>query len=96
MRTLKSIIALSLFIFGLTLTSCSNDDKYLNPSPPIAPPIEADVENPIEHPPTMPPIEADPQHPIERPDVENPVISSPENPIEPIPTNPIEPGKSPA
>ena len=66
MRTLKPIIAVSLFVFGLSLTSCSNDDKYISPTPPVAPPIEADVENPIEIPPTVaPPIEADPQHPIE-------------------------------
>ncbi|WP_430817122.1 hypothetical protein [Carboxylicivirga sp. RSCT41] len=87
MKTLKSIFAVSLFIVGLSLTSCSSDDKFIEPAPPIAPPIEAEVQNPI--------YDYDMDHPIERPEIENPVIPEPVNPIEQIPSNPIEPGKEP-
>ncbi|MBR8534997.1 hypothetical protein KDU71_05440 [Carboxylicivirga sediminis] len=40
MKALKSIFAVSLFIVGLSLTSCSSDDKYVDPDGPS-------VENPI-------------------------------------------------
>ncbi len=39
MKTLKSIFAVSLFIIGLSLTSCSSDDKYVEP--------DGSPENPI-------------------------------------------------
>ncbi|MCU4156500.1 hypothetical protein J1N10_10960 [Carboxylicivirga sp. A043] len=39
MKTLKSIFAVSLFIVGLSLTSCGSDDKYIAP--------DGSPENPI-------------------------------------------------
>ncbi|GEM_PF-6047099 len=33
MKTLKSIFAVSLFVVGLSLTSCGSDDKYIPPKP---------------------------------------------------------------
>lgn len=39
MKTLKSIFAISLFIVGTSLTSCSSDDKFITP--------EDSPENPI-------------------------------------------------
>ncbi|MBS2210038.1 hypothetical protein KEM09_01410 [Carboxylicivirga mesophila] len=58
MKALKSIFAVSLFIVGLSLTSCSSDDKYIDPDGPS-------VENPIYHP------EAD--HPIWNPEATQPL-----------------------
>ncbi|WP_430817123.1 hypothetical protein [Carboxylicivirga sp. RSCT41] len=56
MKTLKSIFAVSLFIVGLSLTSCSSDDKYIEP--------DGSPENPIynEKPAHLP--EGDPVHPL--------------------------------
>ncbi|WP_185968812.1 hypothetical protein [Carboxylicivirga sp. M1479] len=34
MKTFKSIFALGIFIVGLSLTSCSSDDKYVEPQNP--------------------------------------------------------------
>lgn len=39
MKTLKPIFAVSLFIVGLSLTSCGSDNKYIAPG--------ASTENPI-------------------------------------------------
>jgi len=37
MKTLKAIFAVSLFVVGLSLTSCSSDDKYVEPNTPENP-----------------------------------------------------------
>ena len=40
MKNLKALLAVGLFVVGLGFTSCSSDDKYIDPNPPSA-------ENPI-------------------------------------------------
>jgi len=42
MKNLKALLAVGLFAVGLGFTSCSSDDKYIDPNPPSA-------ENPIWH-----------------------------------------------
>jgi len=80
MKTLKVVFTTGLVIAGLSLTSCSkDDDMYM---PPITPPIEADVQNPI--------YDTTPNHPIERPEVVHPIEIEPSQPIENTPENPIE------
>ena len=34
MKNLKAILTVSLFVVGLSFTSCSNDDKYVEPERP--------------------------------------------------------------
>ncbi|WP_430817124.1 hypothetical protein [Carboxylicivirga sp. RSCT41] len=48
MKTLKSIFAVSLFIVGLSLTSCSSDDKYIEPDKPVHLPSDDRPTHPIE------------------------------------------------
>jgi len=37
MKTLKTIFAVSFFVAGISLTSCSSDDKYIEPETPENP-----------------------------------------------------------
>lgn len=80
MKTVKSLLLGGAFILGLSLFACSNsdDEKFM---PPIAPPIEADVENPIYRPDATNPIEEIPENPIELPGPTNPIEGVPEHPI---------------
>ncbi|MCG8582169.1 MAG: hypothetical protein MI866_19765 [Bacteroidales bacterium] len=47
MKTLKSIFAVSLFIVGISLTSCSSDDKYVEPERPVHLPSDDSPSHPI-------------------------------------------------
>ncbi len=56
MKKLKAVLAVGLFVMGLGMTSCSNDDDYTpqNPERPVQP-IAPGVEHPIAQPPTVSP-----------------------------------------
>lgn len=58
MKNLKALLAVGLFVVGLGFTSCSSDDKYIDPNPPTA-------ENPIYRP--------DAEHPIWNPEAVQPL-----------------------
>ncbi|WP_430815926.1 hypothetical protein [Carboxylicivirga sp. RSCT41] len=55
MKTLKSLLAVGLFVIGLGFTSCSSDDKYVAPEGTPEQPIAPGAENPIAQPPTVAP-----------------------------------------
>jgi len=61
MKNLKAILTVSLFVVGLSFTSCSNDDKYIEP--------EGPVHLPSYSPELLPDYTA-PDNSIERPDTE--------------------------
>jgi len=54
MKNLKAILAVSLFVVGLSFTSCSSDDKYIEPEAPVHLPDYTAPDNPIERPDTEP------------------------------------------
>ena len=57
MKTLKAFLAVGLFVFGLGFTSCSSDDKFIDPNAPTPehPIYHPEKENPI-MPETVPPL----------------------------------------
>lgn len=82
MKTLKTLFAASLLLFGIGFASCSKDEA-VKPDGPVNLPTDGVIENPIERP--------DTEHPIEEEIPTNPIEGEPENPVyETNPSNPIE------
>ncbi len=54
MKKLKTVLVVSLFVMGLGLTSCSNDDDYTPQNP--AQPVQPGPDNPIGQPPVVAPL----------------------------------------
>lgn len=51
MKTLRSFLAVGLFLVGIGFTSCSSDDDVMPETPEVpANPVEPVPENPIENP----------------------------------------------
>ena len=46
MKNLKAFLAVGLFLVGLGFTSCSSDDKYVEPEKPVHLPMEPPVHLP--------------------------------------------------
>ena len=44
MKNLKAFLAVGLFLVGLGFTSCSSDDKYVEPEKPVHLPAEEPVQ----------------------------------------------------
>jgi len=54
MKNFKAILAVSLFVIGLGFTSCSDDDRYIQPERPEHLPDYSSPDTPIHRPDIQP------------------------------------------